>query len=183
MWGIITYRFVNAEGSLSQVIFCVSGFQDSNVYLHLHDIPFCQTKDNAMVTYAADFGWQPNQTMHINTYMMYLFENARPRTMQWWPLHLIWVTSNQTKQYIFTPTWYTILKMPDQGQCKGDQCSWFGWKPKKNHTKPNNGYSHLHYIPNDTHSLSYSTSKDAIVYKIFLIIGSFLNIRFLDNVQ
>ena len=56
-------------------------------------------------------------------------------------------------------------------------------KTKKKHTKPNNGYSHLHYIPNDTHSLSYSTSKDAIVYKIFLIIGSFLNIRFLDNVQ
>ena len=54
-----------------------------------------------MVTSAADFGdlqTKPNQIMYIYPNMMYLFENARPRTLQWFPLQLIWVTSkpNQT---------------------------------------------------------------------------------------
>ena len=51
----------------------------------------------------------------------------------------------QTKQCIFTPTYYTFLKIPDQGQCNGDLCSWFGWPP--NQTKPNNAYLPLHDIP------------------------------------
>ena len=65
----------------------------------------------------------------INPYMLYLFENPRTRTLQWWPLQLILVTSkpNQTKQCIFTPTYYTFLKIPHQGQCYEDLCSWFGW--------------------------------------------------------
>ena len=67
-------------------------------YLPLHDIPFWKshTKDNAMVTSAADLGdrqTKPNQIMHIYPYMIYLFEKTRPRTLQWWPLQLIWVTS------------------------------------------------------------------------------------------
>ena len=38
-----------------------------------------------MVTSAADLGdhqTKPNQIMHIYPYMIYLFENARPRTLQ-----------------------------------------------------------------------------------------------------
>ena len=76
----------------------------NNAYLPLHDIPFwkCQTKDIVMVTSAADLGdlqTKPNQILQIYPYMIYLFENGRPRTMQWWPLQLILVTSkpNQTK--------------------------------------------------------------------------------------
>ena len=79
--------------------------------------------------------------------MIYLFENARQRTMQWWPLQLILETSkpNQTKQHIFTPTYYTFLKITHQGQCNGDLCSWFGWPP--NQTKPNTANLPLHDIP------------------------------------
>ena len=76
-----------------------------------------------------------------------LFENPRTRTLQWLPLQLILVTSkpNQTKQCIFTPTYYTFWKIPHQGQCNGDLCSWFGWQP--NQTKPNNAYLPLHDLP------------------------------------
>ena len=72
--------------------------KSNNAYLPLHDIPFWkwQTKDISMVTSAADLGdlqTKPNQIMHIYPYMIYLFENPTPRTMQWWPLQLICVTS------------------------------------------------------------------------------------------
>ena len=46
------------------------------------------------------FGWPPNQTMHIYHYMIHLFENPWPRTMQWWPLQLIWVTSKPNNAYL-----------------------------------------------------------------------------------
>ena len=90
---------------------------------------------------------EATKIIYIYPYMLYLFENPRTRTLQWWPLQLILVTSkpNQTKQCIFTPTWYTFLKTPDQGHCNGDLCSWFGWAP--NQTKPNNAYLPLHDIP------------------------------------
>ena len=59
----------------------------NNAYLPLHDIPLLkyQTKDNAMVSSAADLGdlqTKPNQIMHVYPYMIYLFENPTPRTLQ-----------------------------------------------------------------------------------------------------
>ena len=50
-----------------------------------------------------------------------------------------------SKFCIFTPTYYTFLKIPHQGQSNGDLCSWFVGPP--NQTKPNNAYLPLHDIP------------------------------------
>ena len=79
----------------------------NNAYLRLQYIPFWkqQTKHNAMVTSAADFDdlqkWPPMeaaQITHIYAYNIYLFENDRPRAMQWWPLQLILMTSKSDLQ-------------------------------------------------------------------------------------
>ena len=74
---------------------------------------------------------EADQITHIYTYMIYLFENSIQRTIQCWPLHLIWMTSNfdlqwrPTTYYIFTPTWYTFLKLAYQGQYNADLYTWF----------------------------------------------------------
>ena len=63
------------------------------------------------------------QIIYIYPYMLYLFENPRTRTLQWWPLQLILVTSkpNQTTHiypyilYLFeNPTPRTMLWRPLQ---------------------------------------------------------------------
>ena len=54
-----------------------------------------------MVTSTADFGdLQTKPKTHIYPYILYLFENPTPRTMQWWPLKLICVTSKPNNAYL-----------------------------------------------------------------------------------
>ena len=105
----------------------------NNAYLPLHDIPFWkrQTKDIAMVTSAADLGdcqSKPNKIKHIYPNMIYLFENTRPRTLQWWPLQLILVTTKPNQimhiyPYMICLAWFGGNIISCKGQnCNGHRC-------------------------------------------------------------
>ena len=56
--------------------------------------------------------------------------------LQKWPL----------RECIFTPTWFTFLKMADHGRSIGNLCSWL-IKVTSNGGHPNTAYSPLHDIP------------------------------------
>ena len=145
----------------------------NNANLPLHYIPFwkCQTKDNTMVTFAADLSnlqTKPNNaylslhdlplwksltkdnammtstmvTIHIYPNMIYLFENARPRTIQWQPLQLIWVTSKPNQAMHIYPYMIYLLEnaRPDNAMVT------FAANLEDLQTKPNNPHLALHDI-------------------------------------
>ena len=71
-----------------------------------------------------------NQIKHIYPYMIYLFENSRPRAMHLWPLQLILVTSKVGHP---NNTYLSLQDIPfwkQQGLCIGKYVL-FGWPPNQ----------------------------------------------------